>query len=166
MKSAIALVAVAAMAVPLMGCDNQDDLAFRLTLRTAGYEEVLNPLLTVTAMSGDWEVTATGAEIAAQQDGTGEPWTVDTPGSGMIGVHVALKDPDGTVLAQTDVGLAIRSDWVWEVSIHLADGDPMETCFGCIGHETVPVPADLIPDAPDSLYVVWGGNWISNPVVY
>lgn len=166
MKPAIALAAVAALAVPLIGCGEEDDLGFRLSLRTAGYEEVLNPLLTVTATSGDWEVTATGAELTAAEDGSGHAWTVDTPRAGMIGIHVVLREPGGTLLAETDVGLAIRSDWEWDVTVQLADRNPTEMCFGCIGHVAVPVPADLIPDVPDSLYVVWGGNWIHNPVVY
>jgi len=77
-----------------------------------------------------------------------------------------LAEPGEAPLASTSIDLELREDWVWGVDIFLTDGNPGTMCFGCAGYEAVAVPDTLVPEATDSLYVVWGGNSISDPVVY
>jgi len=48
-----------------------------------------------------------------------------------------------------------------EVRLVRADEDPLATCFGCVGSERVTGLAGTA-----AVWVVWGGNSISAPVVY
>lgn len=60
----------------------------------------------------------------------------------------------------------LRPDFGWELSFRRASSDPTAMCFGCFGATAFPLGASLQVTAADSLWVVWGGNSISNPVVY
>jgi CubicO group peptidase (beta-lactamase class C family) len=82
--------------------------------------------------------------------------------TGIVGLHIDGSS-DETLRASHDRTGAGR---VPHVDVLLSDRNPTELCFGCIGHEAVAVPDDLNPEVADSLFLVWGGNWISDPVVY
>lgn len=130
-----------------------------------GRDEVLRPLLTTTATAGDWSAELRGDEIGTiEAPHRGEP--LDTPTRGTLEITVVLARPGEAPMASTTVALEIREDWLWGVDVHLSDQNPTQGCFGCLGHEAVAVPDDLIPEVADSLFVVWGGNSISSPVVY
>lgn len=81
--------------------------------------------------------------------------------SDSVRVEVTLAD-DG-MLGQGAITLPVREDWIWSVAVHVADRSPLERCLGCMGARSFP----LRSDAPaDSLFLVWGGNSISRPVIY
>jgi hypothetical protein len=67
-----------------------------------------------------------------------------------------------TELTAGQVRLEVIPDWEWEVQFHLSATDPADTCFGCQGS----VAFDLAGENTSRLYVVWGGNSISDPVAY
>jgi hypothetical protein len=67
-----------------------------------------------------------------------------------------------TELAAGRVLLEVIPDWEWEVQFHIATSDPADTCFGCQGSATF----QLAGQDTNQLYVVWGGNSISDPVAY
>jgi hypothetical protein len=69
-------------------------------------------------------------------------------------------------LSSGELRIELRSDWAWNIGFLRADEDPSGTCFGCVGA----APYELAPSAQavptDSLWLVWGGNSISDPVVF
>jgi hypothetical protein len=44
--------------------------------------------------------------------------------------------------------------------------NPDEACFGCVGSQVFPLAPAYRATGRDSLWVVWGGNSISDPVIY
>jgi len=156
------LVAVLTL-LTVLGCGKGDES--RLQLSVQGEEEVLRSLLHVTASAGGWGMSLTGPEIGTE----GRPnYTREyrTPTAGTLTVEASLEDEQGNAIALGRTELQIRKDWIWNVDIWLSERDPTEWCMGCLGRAAFPVPDTLIPGVPDSLYLVWGGNRISKPVVY
>ena len=85
---------------------------------------------------------------------------------GQLKVRYVLEDASGAVVSKGEVSLPLKPDWIHGVDIHAATEDPRRYCFGCQGSvrfELDPAAASL---AADAIYVVWGGNSISSPVVY
>lgn len=156
-------VRVLAACAAITGCAVAD--ASRLQLGVHGNETALRPLLTVSVVAGDWSLVVSGEDIGSPGSSN---WTkaFDTPTRGTLTIDVVLARPGEPALATASMALDIRRDWVWGVDIILTDTDPTEGCFGCIGHVAVAVPDALTPEVADSLYVVWGGNAIRDPVVY
>lgn len=149
--------------VIIMGCGASDES--RVQFGVYGYEDVFRPLLTVSAIAGDWSVVLRGDEIGTPE----RPHRSDefrTPDHGTLHITAVLARPGEEPMATASIELDIRRDWAWGVDVFLSERNPTELCFGCIGHVAVAVPDDLIPDVADSLFLVWGGNWISDPVVY
>jgi hypothetical protein len=75
-----------------------------------------------------------------------------------------VQGPD--TLSSGELSLDLRPDWRWGVDIFRADEDPSVTCFGCAGALSYELAPALQRVPADSLWIVWGGNSISNPVVY
>ena len=81
---------------------------------------------------------------------------------GTLSAQVWLGTINDTMAAGS-VEIPLREDWRWNVSIFVADSNPMKYCFGCQGSRAF----KAIAGAPgDSLFLVWGGNSIFHPVVY
>jgi hypothetical protein len=91
---------------------------------------------------------------------------MDTPRSGTARVSFALVLPDGRELSVGYATVALRSDWVWNFDLFVRTEDPMRTCFGCAGSKAFPLPPDFREAGRDSVWLVWGGNRIRDPVVY
>lgn len=51
-------------------------------------------------------------------------------------------------------------------SVRSATTDPKFECFGCLGSQAFPLIAEYQAPDRDSIWVVWGGNSISDPVIY
>lgn len=155
----IGLIALAALLVACAGAES------RIRFGVHGDVETLRPLLEITATSGDWSLSLTGSDIGtADSPHTTREFT--TPGSGVLTVEAVLRRPGEAPLAAGSIELEIRDDWVWGVDVFLTDDNPSRTCFGCIGHEAFAIPAGLTAEPNDSLFLVWGGNSINDPVVY
>jgi len=95
---------------------------------------------------------------------SGTPRTDDfaTQDHGTLSGEVWLLSAGDTIAAGR-IELPLRDDWRWGVGIFVADSNPMKYCFGCFGSRSF----KAAPGAPgDSLFLVWGGNSISNPVDY
>lgn len=101
-------------------------------------------------------------------EGEGSPRTkrFRTPKSGLMEIEVALVNPPADTAAHGVISLSLRSDWRYSVDLFIAPYDPLEGCFGCIGSEAFPLEEAWQTEEIDSLVVVWGGNSISNPVIY
>lgn len=97
------------------------------------------------------------ASSFAQTDGARgarTPW-LETGSEGKLTISFAVAGR-----AVGELVLDLRSDWGWEVQFHLTDTDPGATCFGCDGSTSYPF------DGPTRLWLVWGGNSITDPVVH
>lgn len=158
MKSSVVIALVACVAA----CGGGES---RIQFGVQGDVEILRPLLEITATSGDWSITVTGEEVGTA-DLPNHSREFETPGSGALLVQAVLRRPGEPVLAEGSIELEIREDWVWGVGIFLTDENPTHMCFGCMGHEAFPIPAGLTDQPGDSLFMVWGGNSIGDPVVY
>lgn len=130
-----------------------------------GRTDVLRPLIRVTASAPGWAIELQGPEITSDA-GDNYSKVFRTPSQGTLHVVARLRSAGGEELAVGSAELDLRRDWVWSMDIWLGDGNPTETCLGCMGVLAFPVPESLIPEVTDSLFLVWGGNSISNPVVY
>lgn len=155
----IVIIVIAAASVT--ACGGESRVQFGLHEN----EDVLRPLLTITATAGDWTLVLTGDEIGSP-DMPSHTREFETPGSGTLRVEAVLARPGEEPLASGAIELDIRDDWSWGVGIHLTSHNPTDMCFGCIGYRAFAVPEDLLPEQNDSLFLVWGGNSISEPVVY
>lgn len=144
--------------------DDRDRALVSFALFPASEQGIEADLVTIRFDDGRSARTVTGEDFSG---GPGRLGTreFETRTSGTLTVDVTLADAGGT-FAAGEVEIPLRSDWRWGVSLHLGDDNPHDRCFGCFGYESFAI-AEAHRDSPaDSLWVVWGGNSISDPVVY
>lgn len=90
---------------------------------------------------------------------------IPTPTSGSITISYELQS--GTVSASTGaLALSVARDRVLGVTISLDSIDPMAGCFGCVGSRSFPLASAFRRAPKDSIWIVWGSNSISKPVVF
>jgi hypothetical protein len=136
-----------------------------LAVGVAGRTDLLRPRLTIFATAGRWERAWRGDEIGSG-DAPDASAPVPTPDQGMLEVRAVLTTDDGALLASGATQLVLESDWRWGVTVWWTNRDPALDCFGCTGRLAIPIPESLRATPADSLYIVWGGNSIRNPVIY
>ena len=73
---------------------------------------------------------------------------------------------EGQALSEGTISLPLQRDWRWSVTIMARTSDPRVECFGCVGSKAFPLAASHRQPDRDSIWVVWGGNSISDPVTY
>ena len=74
---------------------------------------------------------------------------------------------DGDTISTGSVELPLRPDWEWGVTLRAQRGDPATGCLGCVGIQAFPIAESFQQQGmSESIYLVWGGNSIKNPVVY
>lgn len=123
-------------------------------------------MLTVTVRDGHRMWQWDGDDFRATRDNA-TPHTPEVPTRtrGEAEVNFRLRTTDA-IVSQGTVTLPLREDWQWSVSIHPATRDPKLECFGCVGSRAFPLAPAARPAGRDSIWLVWGGNYISNPVIY
>jgi hypothetical protein len=90
---------------------------------------------------------------------------LNTPTSGTLTVAYELRTAGGLASAG-GVSLQMRRDWTWGVDVRVDSANPIRTCFGCAGSKGFMLAPFAQRTPKDSVWVVWGGNSISRPVVY
>jgi hypothetical protein len=152
-----------AIAVILGGCGDEARINASAVLPPP-----LGPqMLTVTVRDRDRVIEWTGAAFqvtpAHATPSTPEA-TVEASGPDL---EVAFQlVGEGAVLSAGTLPLPRRRDWRWNVSIQAAATDPALACFGCVGSQAFPLVAGFRAADRDSIWVVRGGNSISDPVIY
>ena len=124
-------------------------------------------MLTVTVIDVNRVIRFTASDFRTDADHS-IPSTpeVGTATSGPdLQVSYTLDNAD-TFLSGGTVTLPRRSDWRWHVTISAATTDPEEGCFGCFGSSAFPLAQSFRPPERDSIWLVWGGNSISDPAIY
>ncbi len=91
---------------------------------------------------------------------------IETKTSGTLTLNFTITDGRGKTLASGSAFTSLRRDWGWEFIFYRANENPALTCFGCFGSRVFVFSDSTLVESGDSLYVIWGGNSISNPVVY
>jgi hypothetical protein len=129
-----------------------------------GFRLLGEEALTVRYDDGFGERVVPGSEFNTMRFGTPNAGPFATRNEGTLRVRVAVVH--GDTLGTGELSLPIRKDWIWGVSVHLANSDPTRTCFGCMGARAFPFRGRAQGIAADSLYLVWGGNYLSRPAVY
>lgn len=145
-------------------------------------EEPAEILFTVQNFSAEeLSITTTGKKSGlniAKSDFTGNdgghvPGSTEsfsTDNDGMMTVMFSFLN-ENSELSEGEIELELREDWQWSVNFQVgsADYNPLDTCFGCQFYESFelnPMALGNSETEADSLYVVVGGNYISEPVVY
>ena len=105
-----------------------------------------------------------GGELRRQGSALSTP-VVGTAESGTLRVGYEVTEGGATV-STGEVQLPLRKDWSWGVTIQVDSLDRSRYCFGCSGSKAFPLAAQYRRVPADSVWVTWGGNSISNPVIY
>ncbi|HET9983811.1 MAG TPA: hypothetical protein VFQ38_09500 [Longimicrobiales bacterium] len=120
---------------------------------------------TIHVQAPGWRRTITKADFA-RPDAPNHTPAFDTPAAGPLRVDFVVEDSARRPVSSGAVELALRSDWIWGIEFWVASENPTRTCFGCAGYRAFPIAEAYRRTPADSLYVVWGGNSIENPVVF
>ncbi|HUF65430.1 MAG TPA: hypothetical protein VMM17_05580, partial [Gemmatimonadaceae bacterium] len=89
-----------------------------------------------------------------------------TARSGTLRVAYALVTADNDTVSAGALDLPLRSDWRYGIEIIPDSLDPARQCFGCLGSRAFALAEPYRVAASDSVYIVWGGNSIKDPVVH
>lgn len=95
---------------------------------------------------------------------------VRTAPAGTARVTCILSETGGagstTAGTQATVALDLRGDFQYGVDCVVAEENPYRDCLGCFGYRATPLVPELGLSPSDSLFVLWGGNALSDPVDY
>jgi hypothetical protein len=124
-------------------------------------------MLTVTLRDRDRLLTWHGTDFRSRPENA-------TPSTGdqdifTSGPDLALNyqlESGGEVLSSGSLSLPRRSDWRWGVTIWARTTDPLEGCFGCFDSAAFPLEQAFRAVDRDSVWLLWGGNSISDPAIY
>ncbi|MBD3616716.1 MAG: hypothetical protein HUJ22_09085 [Gracilimonas sp.] len=89
----------------------------------------------------------------------------ETVQSGSLDVEIILLK-DKLPRSFGELSLPLKKDWRYRVIFQIVSGDPTEGCLGCLGYKSFAIDSTFKSNPDDSLYIVWGGNSISDPVDY
>jgi hypothetical protein len=154
-RAVIVLAAIAGIA----GCNNDEaEVSLSVNSRAPVTPEVVQ----VSVSDGARTWTFTGEDFVR---GDGRP-TIATRTRGTLSVMALVRAPGEFPAYSRSFGLPLQPDWRWDIVLIPAATDPTATCLGCQGAAAIPLPESLRAEGRDSLYIVWGGNSISDPVVY
>jgi hypothetical protein len=154
------------IAANVLTCANDDESSVVFSFY-GSTEHLGKDNITITISDGRQTGKLTGADI---KQWPGESYErsayVPTRSSGSLFVNFVLVSSEGDTTSSGNVKLNLKADWRWGVDFHLAPENPRRYCFGCFGSESYPLTEPFRENGIDSVFVVWGGNSISHPVVY
>ena len=129
----------------------------RVGVRYHSNTVVPRDLFTVDVQDGARVRRLRGAEL------DGREFSTATSGSLRFGYRAVSST---TIVSEGSVEVPLREDWRYGFDIFVDSLDPRRGCFGCMGARAFPLAAGFRRSAKDSVWIVWGGNSISNPAVY
>jgi hypothetical protein len=152
-----------ALAMALTGCGEEARISASAVLAPP----LAPSMLTVTVRDRDREIEWTAAAFRVTPANATPSTPEATLGTSGPDLPVAFRlESAGAVLSAGTVTLPRRRDWRWNVTVQSATTDPNLECFGCVGSQAFPLAAEYRAPDRDSIWVVWGGNSISDPVIY
>lgn len=156
------LVGSLGVALATLACGNEDGSRVSFTF----YEEQgFSADLLVVEFSDGWKGHRL---IGADFGGTGgrrDAGAFPTRTAGRLLTSFWMIQGTDT-LSSGELELDLIADWEWNISFFRSDRDPSLMCFGCLGSAAYGLESALQTMPGDSLWLVWGGNSISDPVVF
>lgn len=144
-----------------LGCSTGGDEA-HATVHYSQGGQLPRELLTVTVTDPLGIRTLRGSDIGASWS-DGRRFATATSGS----LQVAFRFAAGSVVASEGaIEVPLRTDWSYDFTLSVDSLDPTRLCFGCMGSRAFPLDAAYRGSPRDSVWLVWGGNYIRNPVIY
>lgn len=147
----------------IISCSSDDSSELQLSIQ--GDTTILRKAIRVEMTSGGWSKTLYGADFGTL-DSQNHSQSFVTPTSGSIRIRFTLSDSTRGDLNSGIIVLDAKPDWRWSVDFVLSSGNPFNSCYGCIGYSAFSVDSVFQTSNGDSLFVIWGGNSIKNPVIY
>jgi len=89
-----------------------------------------------------------------------------TASAGSLMIHFTLLAPPGDTISTGDAAIPLKPDWIWDVTYYVAPYNPIFGCWGCFGSSAFAMDSAYQDTIADSVFLVWGGNSISHPVIY
>ena len=89
-----------------------------------------------------------------------------TPLSGSLSMNYILSDTTDDTISQGFVEIPLKADWAWQFDICPGHHNPYYYSFGVTGFKAFPINPSYCDSTTDSIFVLWGGNSIKNPVAY
>lgn len=90
-----------------------------------------------------------------------------TANSGSVIIKFEIKTELNKLISKGEISIPLKKDWAWSVEISHSNSDPLIGCFGCVESKSFPIlESEYISNNADSIFIVYGGNSISNPVIY
>ena len=155
------LAATAIAALLLAGCSEDARVYFTVFPEPARFGP---EMVTLRFRDGDGVRTATGDDFAGHPDRV-DTREYETSTRGTLEIEVEVVS-DSEVVSSGSLDLPLQPDWLWNVSLILRAENPYETCIGCFGYRSCPLADEFRASPAESLWMIWGGNSISEPVVY
>jgi hypothetical protein len=138
----------------------------RLTIKSHLVGPLTTGMLTITVKDGTRSWTWTGRDFATgTEDGVPATPAMHTGTSGDALVTFEVRNGED-VLSSGALTLPLQDDWEWTLDFAARTTDPRMNCLGCQGAEAFPIAEPFRTAPRDSLWLVWGGNSLSNPVLY
>ena len=155
---------VVLVAVLIAGCDNSEA---RVAIN-ASLPAPLEPgMLTVKVDDGLHSVTLTGSDFQLAGGDQYNGPSVATANHGTMVVSYTLATTGSpTSVSSGSIELPLRNDWIYGVDIRADTADPRRLCLGCSGSKAFSLAPEFRSARADSVFLVWGGNSISHPVIY
>lgn len=91
---------------------------------------------------------------------------IRTANSGTMRIDFVIYHNGEATNTSGTLELDLKKDWRYSVNLHIGENDPFDVCFGCMGSDEYDLDPVLGYAGEENLYVVWGGNYISDPVIY
>lgn len=89
-----------------------------------------------------------------------------TQPSGRLRMLYSVLSAGGVPVNEGSLSIELKDDWRWGIDFHFSANNPVETCFGCSGYQSLELDPSLGLGGDVLLFIVWGGNSISDPVIY
>ncbi len=77
-----------------------------------------------------------------------------------------MVDTTGDTVGLGNTDIPLHADWAWNVDVFAAHRNPSQCAFGVTGCRAFTLNPAYRDSLSDSLYLLWGGNSIKNPVIY
>lgn len=144
----------------LLACGDRDEAT--VSVNYVDVPQLPRNLLSVTMSDGARTRVLTLDDVGAPGQ-YGREFATRRQGDLRIGFRFASS---GLTLSEGEATVPLRSDWRYGFDIRVDSLDPTRLCFGCMGARAFPLAAAYRRTAGDSVWLIWGGNSIRNPVIY
>lgn len=144
-----------------LGCDDEALVSFSVLSEPGRLEP---GMVTVRFSDGAGTRTVSGDDFVGN-DQRADTREFATRNRGTLEVLVEVEAETGLVASGT-LDLPLQPDWRWSINFFLDERNPHDSCIGCFGYLSSPLLEAYSTSPAESLWLTWGGNSISNPVVY